>query len=773
MSLKKIFLLAFLFLVIFGFGFTTVKAMTESEKQILINQIIQQIANLQTQLNAMIAAGVTDTSYLGTSTTSTSGAWCHTFLTNMRYGDSGTEVGFLQQALVKEGLFLATDTEISSSFYGNRTLTAVKNFQEKYRAEILTANGLTSSTGVTASATRSKLNKIYGCLASVSTSSCNPVWACSGFTNCVGGQHSRSCYQSNCSSLSANKTDTQPCDSSSSSSTNTSCTPLWNYGNWGTCSNYSQTRVGTQYNCSSLPSSITETQYCDSNTSSSSTSTSCTPLWTYTSWGVCLNYSQSRVRTQYNCSSSPSTISETQYCDSNTSSSSNTSTTCTPTWGRCTDWSTCLSNSQNRTCYQSNCSSQVSSRSETQACTPACSPIWNVSNWSICSNGLQNRTAVDYANCNITYPEATSRACVAPAVTIYVNGVADRAEVYSADSFTISWTATNAVSCYGDFTSNTGTTGSVTAYSSVSKSYSITCQDAYGTTAQSMVSIVVSEKPSLSIGAALSGTYGTSGSQILNVSQGTAIKLFWNGSYTLSNCVVSGDWSSPQISYAGSQEIGVLSQAKTYTYTISCMDTRGGQAPVTASASVIVAGQSMSFTAIDLNGSITASDNITVPKGTSITLNWTTSGVHSCTAGGNWTTGVNFPTSGSANFFNLASSQIYNLSCIDNYSNSVVTKTVTVNITTPSVDLKVTKAGEQATDGPITLPLGSSATLTWTSSNDTYCGAFDDWSGQKNLTNLGGESTGFLNTAKTYTYTLICKDALNNDKTDKVSIIVQ
>jgi hypothetical protein len=54
-------------------------------------------------------------------------------------------------------------------------------------------------------------------------------------------------------------------------------------------------------------------------------------------------------------------------------------------------------------------------------------------------------------------------------------------------------------------------------------------------------------------------------------------------------------------------------------------------------------------------------------------------------------------------------------------------------------------------DGSITIPYNSSATLTWTSQNATSCYASGDWSGSKSLS--GSQSTGNLTSSKTYTIT--------------------
>ncbi|MEK7576776.1 MAG: hypothetical protein AAB482_03730 [Patescibacteria group bacterium] len=73
------------------------------------------------------------------------GQWCHVFNTNLSAGYSGAEADALTEALKREGS------------------PSVIAFQEKYKDEILTPNGLTHGTGYVGAATRKKLNQLYGC----------------------------------------------------------------------------------------------------------------------------------------------------------------------------------------------------------------------------------------------------------------------------------------------------------------------------------------------------------------------------------------------------------------------------------------------------------------------------------------------------------------------------------------------------------------------------------------------------------------------------------
>jgi peptidoglycan hydrolase-like protein with peptidoglycan-binding domain len=70
----------------------------------------------------------------------------------LKLGSTGADVKALQQFLNSKG-FTVTATGpgspgLESTYFGPATHRAVIRFQETYRAEILTPNGLTSGTGV-------------------------------------------------------------------------------------------------------------------------------------------------------------------------------------------------------------------------------------------------------------------------------------------------------------------------------------------------------------------------------------------------------------------------------------------------------------------------------------------------------------------------------------------------------------------------------------------------------------------------------------------------
>ena len=91
--------------------------------------------------------------------------FAYSFLSNLRLGDSGIDVAALQQTLNA-----SPDTLVASSgpgslgqetaYFGGLTLDAVNRFQTKYRAEILTPNGLAAPTGLVGPSTRAQLELV-------------------------------------------------------------------------------------------------------------------------------------------------------------------------------------------------------------------------------------------------------------------------------------------------------------------------------------------------------------------------------------------------------------------------------------------------------------------------------------------------------------------------------------------------------------------------------------------------------------------------------------
>lgn len=137
-----------------------VSAATVEELQAMINSLQQQIQQLQSQLSQLQSGGGMATSTIP----------CVFFNTNLKLGSTGTDVSSLQTTLEAEGFGISQQEQNQKSF-GQSTASAVNNFQEKYKGEILTPLGLNNGTGFVGAATRTKLNKLYRCGGTI-TSSC-------------------------------------------------------------------------------------------------------------------------------------------------------------------------------------------------------------------------------------------------------------------------------------------------------------------------------------------------------------------------------------------------------------------------------------------------------------------------------------------------------------------------------------------------------------------------------------------------------------------------
>lgn len=148
---KKIFFIKiFLFFTVLLFFVSPgiVRAITDSEKQVMIEQLTQQISELQEELIWI----------------QNKEPWCYTFEVNLKLGDNKKDVEELKTALIKEEVM---SYQTISQDYDKKTFSFVSAFQEKYASEILTPSNLTKGTGFVGTMTRKKLNQLYGCVKAV------------------------------------------------------------------------------------------------------------------------------------------------------------------------------------------------------------------------------------------------------------------------------------------------------------------------------------------------------------------------------------------------------------------------------------------------------------------------------------------------------------------------------------------------------------------------------------------------------------------------------
>jgi len=158
--MKKYILAAAFSLVLLSSPLATHAASLTSAQINAIIGLLQSFAVDQATIDSVRAA-------LGGSTT---GGFCYHFDTNLMVGSSGADVTALNQALTASGI----DTTGVTSIYTEITASAVSDFQEKYKSEILTPNGLSHGTGYVGPATRAKLNALYVCGATPSVTVLSP-----------------------------------------------------------------------------------------------------------------------------------------------------------------------------------------------------------------------------------------------------------------------------------------------------------------------------------------------------------------------------------------------------------------------------------------------------------------------------------------------------------------------------------------------------------------------------------------------------------------------
>lgn len=134
-------------------------AITAEELQAQINSLLATLAALQSQLATLEAPAA------GGAITGIPAGF--TFTANLKQGDSGTAVKYMQIVLNSDSTTKIASTGAGSpgnetTFFGALTKAAVVKFQEKYASAVLAPAGLTAGTGFVGSGTRAKLNALLG-----------------------------------------------------------------------------------------------------------------------------------------------------------------------------------------------------------------------------------------------------------------------------------------------------------------------------------------------------------------------------------------------------------------------------------------------------------------------------------------------------------------------------------------------------------------------------------------------------------------------------------
>ena len=343
-----------------------------------------------------------------------------------------------------------------------------------------------------------------------------------------------------------------------------------------------------------------------------------------------------------------------------------------------------------------------------------------------------------------------------PTVDLKVNGQDSSASIAYNSAATLSWTSSNANTCYasGDWSGTKSTAGSESTGNLISnKNYSITCQGSGGS-ATDYVTVNVAPQPAQTPTVDLK-VNGQDGS--ITVVPNTAINLSWTSS-NANTCYASGDWSGTK-STAGSESGGSVSSSKVYT--LYCTGSGGA-----ASDSVTV---NVSSPTLYVSLSPSPSSGCTPLSGVDLTA--TLSGAASgdttyyfdCTNDGSWERII------TQNSTSYTASDVCSYNSSGSFTakvrverqgitaeNTASVNPYTCNDNSPTVDLRI-----NGSDGSVYVAYNNSANLSWTSSNANTCYASGDWYGTKNTS--GSESTGNITSSKSYTLTCTGSGGTSSD----------
>ncbi len=308
--------------------------------------------------------------------------------------------------------------------------------------------------------------------------------------------------------------------------------------------------------------------------------------------------------------------------------------------------------------------------------------------------------------------------------------------IFAGSAATLTWSATNSPSsctATGDWSGAKAASGSIstgTLNTARTYLYNLTCTNSGGTGFANNIALIVKipAAPVVSLSA-----------NPISITAGGSSTLSWSATNSPTSCTASGDWVGAK-SAGGTQNTGVLSTIKTYSYTLSCSNAGGSNA---ANTTVNVTSGAGGAIAPVVTISMSPAN---IGTGSSSTLSWsTTNNPTSCTASGSWSGAV--AGSGSTNTGTMASSGTftYTLACSNSAGSNTKSATLTV-LAVPIITISV---------APTSINTGSAATITWSASaSPSSCVGSGSWTGSKAAS--GSVSTGTIASAGSYTYTLTC-----------------
>ena len=325
-------------------------------------------------------------------------------------------------------------------------------------------------------------------------------------------------------------------------------------------------------------------------------------------------------------------------------------------------------------CSGSTCGtlSQVTATSVTYS-APAIAPSPNTV--TLTATSVADKTSSATATATIT-------AAAAPTATLS----ASPTTIASGASSTLTWSSTNATSCTasGGWAGTEATSGTKSVSPTGTTTYTLTCTGAGGTSAPASATVTVAPTPTVTLTASPT-----------TIASGASSMLTWS-STNATSCTASGGWTGTETT-SGTKSV---SPTSTTTYTLTCTGVGGTSTP--AGATVTVAPTP--------TATLTANPT-TIASGVSSTLTWSSTNATSCAASDGWT---GTETTSGTKSVSPTSTTTYTLTCTGVGGTSApASATVTVTAAAaPTAALSVS---------PKSITLGSSATLTWSSTNATSC----------------------------------------------------
>ena len=345
----------------------------------------------------------------------------------------------------------------------------------------------------------------------------------------------------------------------------------------------------------------------------------------------------------------------------------------------------------------------------------------------------------------------------APTVDVKVDGFDGPTLTRTAPySYAASWASSNATSCTGSarlagYTGLSGSRSETNVAAGMTYDYTVTCQNAAGTTASDTVRMVVVAAPTVDV--KVDGLDGPTLTRTGSYS--------YSASWTSTNAT-SCSGSSRLAGYTGlfgTRSETAVAAGTTFDYTMTCQNAAGTSVSDSVRM-VIVAAPTVDVKVNSLDGPLT----FTEPAGYTVT--WSSTNATSCSALDNLSGPLGL--SGSSVFSSvLQGAYRYTVQCA-NAAGTTTSDSVTVTVLPqpPIVDLKV-----DGSDGPITRVSPASYTLSWTSQYAVSCSANSSdgsWSGS---VALSGTRTFSSVSMGARTYTLSCTN-VSGTVTDTVSVTV-